>query len=266
MRTDVARDALWIGRDGPGPVLAVALHAGHAVRDEIHDRLALDPVTRRREEDPFTDYLARAAGPYLIATRSRFEVDLNRARHEAVYRGPEDAWGLDVWREPLPDDVVRRSLHEWDAFYTEYERRLDRMLGRYRHVAVLDLHTYNHRRDGPDAPVADAWGNPDVNVGTGSLARRDLFGPVVARFMEDLGDFPYPGGPLDVRENVRFRGRHLAAFTHARWPDRACVLAIEVKKIFMDEWSGVPDVRLLTAVRDALRSTLPGLVEELSAL
>jgi hypothetical protein len=42
----------------------------------------------------------------MITHRSRFEVDLNRPRREAVYRIPEDAWGLDIWRdEVLPDDV-----------------------------------------------------------------------------------------------------------------------------------------------------------------
>jgi cardiolipin synthase A/B len=46
--------------------------------------------------DPFTAQLARVAPTRLIALRSRFEVDLNRPRERAVYRGPADAWGLEV--------------------------------------------------------------------------------------------------------------------------------------------------------------------------
>ena len=49
------------------------------------------------------------------------------------------------------------------------------------------------------------------------------------------------GRPLDVRENVRFKGRQLAAFVHERFPTTGCALAIEVKKTFMDEWTGVVD-------------------------
>jgi hypothetical protein len=42
-----------------------------------------------------------------------------------------------------------------------------------------------------------------------------------------------------------------------------CCLAIEVKKFFMDEWTGVADERQLAAVQEALGATLPGVVEEL---
>ena len=50
------------------------------------------------------------------ARRSRFEVDLNRPREEAVYRVPEDCWGLDVWRGGRLDSSLRlmsncRSAH-----------------------------------------------------------------------------------------------------------------------------------------------------------
>ena len=38
---------------------------------------------------------------------------------------------------------------------------------------------------------------------------------------------------LDVRENVNFRGGQLAQWAHSTFPDRACVLALEFKKIFM---------------------------------
>jgi N-formylglutamate amidohydrolase len=68
--------------------------------------MSLPEADRLREEDPFTDVIASAVPSRMITHRSRFEVDLNRPRREAVYRIPEDAWGLDIWRdEVLPDDV-----------------------------------------------------------------------------------------------------------------------------------------------------------------
>ncbi len=61
---------------------------------------------------------------------------------------------------------------------------------------------------------------------------------MIDRFISDLSGFDFPGGRLDVRENVKFRGGNCGAWAHATFPDSACVLSIEVKKFFMDEWTG----------------------------
>ena len=60
--------------------------------------------------------------------RSRFEVDLNRPRDEAVYRTPDMAWGLQVWKAPPPEDVVERSLAVHDRFYDDLQVRLDELV------------------------------------------------------------------------------------------------------------------------------------------
>ena len=246
---------------GEGSVVATAIHAGHDLRPEVAERTALDEATRRREEDPFTDRLTVVAGHRVVAHRSRFEVDLNRDRADAVYRRPEDAWGLEVCRSPLPSEVVERSQALHDDFYAALADLLDDLAGRGPFV-VLDLHSYNHRRDGAVAPPAPPEGNPEVNVGTGSLDR-DRWGRVVDRFMDDLeaAGTDALGRHLDVRENVRFKGGHLSRWVHERWPRRGCALAIELKKTFMDEWTGEVDDDHLARLATALRATLPGLVE-----
>ena len=90
---------LWISTTGNQPIVAVALHDGHNVRPEVEQLLAISPDERKREEDPFTagwtDIAESRTGTVL---RSRFEVDLNRPRHLAIYLKPEDAWGLKVWK------------------------------------------------------------------------------------------------------------------------------------------------------------------------
>lgn len=255
-------DRIWSEVLGEGPVVAVAVHAGNGLRREVEELMALAPGDRLREEDPFTDEWATVAPTRLAALRSRFEVDLNRPRDSAVYLGPEDAWGLEVWRRPLPADVVERSLAEFDRFYDNLGAVLRDVERRHGRFVVLDLHSYNHRREGPDGPPADERDNPQVNVGTGSMDR-ERWAPVVDRFMADLRAFDHPDGPLDVRENVKFRGRNVAAFVHAGFPTTGCVLATEVKKTFMDEWTGEPDPVRLEAIRGALASTLPGLVAAL---
>jgi N-formylglutamate amidohydrolase len=87
-------EPIWQLVHGEGPLVAAAIHAGHAVRNEVAGYFALDDDGRLREEDPFTDTWAEIAPSRVVALRSRFEVDFNRPREKAVYRRPEDAWGL----------------------------------------------------------------------------------------------------------------------------------------------------------------------------
>jgi hypothetical protein len=255
-------DRAWDGVLGPGPLVAVALHNGHRLREDLTAIVELDEETRLREEDPYTGEWTAIAPTRLVAQRSRFAFDLNRPRDTAIYRRPEDAWGHKLWKGELPEESARRSLAEYDAFYAELGTILREKQRGHGRFVVLDLHSYNHMREGPDGPPADPEANPQVNVGTGSMDR-ERWGRLVDRFIADLHGFAFPGGRLDVRENVKFRGRRLAAFVHETFPESGCALAVEVKKFFMDEWTARRDERLFRSVEDALRSTVPGLLAEL---
>lgn len=259
--------ALWWGQEAACPVVAVAIHAGHALRDEVADLTAVPAARRFREEDPGTDEWAMWFPTRLVAARSRFEVDLNRPRDSAVYGRSEDCWDLEPWHRPLPPEVVQRSLQVYDAFYAVLAGILDRTQERFGRFVVYDLHSYNHRRGGPTAPPSDPAEHPDVNVGTGSMDR-DRWGPVVDRFMADLRSTKVPtaDGQLDVRENVAFRGRELARWVHTRYPETGCALAIEVKKFFMDEHTGRLDWEITGAIGDALAGTVPGVIDELGGI
>jgi N-formylglutamate deformylase len=259
--------ALWCGQEANSPVVAVAVHAGHGLRDEIRDHMALPDDDRCQEEDRGTAEWASRFPTHLVAGRSRFEVDLNRPRDSAVYRTPDDSWGLDVWRQPLASALEDRSRSVQDTFYSVLGGILDRTEEGCGRFVVYDLHSYNHRRGGPGAPPEDPAGRPDVNVGTGSMDR-DRWGKVVDRFIAELSslEVPYGDGRLDVRENVCFQGRQLAAWVHERYPRTGCALAVEVKKFYMDEHTGKIDPRLHDAVGDALVATMPGVVEELGRL
>lgn len=245
--------------DAAFPLVATAIHAGHDLRAEVAERIALDEPARLREEDPCTDRIIAPAPARIVVNRSRFEVDLNRERGEAVYRLSDETWGQDVWKAPLPDDVVRRSLAEYDAFYEMLAARLDR-LAAHGPFVVFDVHSYNHRREGPEAPPAPAEENPAVNVGTGSLDR-ERWAAVVDTLIDQLDGTEVRGEPLDVRENVRFEGAHLASWIHDRYPEQGCALALEFKKTFMDEWSGRVDEQHLDELTAAVASTLPAVLD-----
>jgi N-formylglutamate deformylase len=257
---------IWRIKRGVGPLVATAIHDGHDVRPEIERLMAISDSGRLREEDPFTADWTRIAQTQVVGTRSRFEIDLNRPRNTSVYRNPEDAWGLEVWKDGIPEAEVSRSLREYDDFYGALKRLYSEKSDCHGRFVVFELHNYNHRRDGAGGPVADPALNPQVNIGTGTLADRDRWAPLIDRFISDLAGFAFPGGRLDVRENIKFRGGACGGWAHATFPDSVCVLSIEVKKFFMDEWTGTLDPTLHTAVGEALAATVPGVLEELERL
>ncbi|MGE0212081.1 MAG: N-formylglutamate amidohydrolase [Parvibaculaceae bacterium] len=237
--------------------MATAIHDGHAVRSEIGGLFAISDAERLREEDPFTGYLIRDVPNRAVVHRSRFEVDMNRAAAEAVYVRPEQSWGLKVWKDRLGEDVVDRSLALHAAFYNSLESMLTGIERQHGGFVVLDVHSYNHRRKGPDAPPTDPELAPEINIGTFTLAR-DRWEHVLRPFVDALRGHELDGRKLDVRLDVAFQGKgELARFVHDRFPQTGCALAVEFKKFFMDEWTGEPYLKVLDSLRSLVASTLP---------
>ena len=220
-----------------GPIVAVALHAGHRVRAEVAALLAVSEDERLREEDPYAELWARAGDVSVVARRSRFEVDLNRVRERAVYLEPAHAWGLAVWKEAPGHELVEHSLALYDAFYAGMRALLDGVAVRHGRFVVLDIHTYNHRRAGRHAPADDPLATPELNVGTAGVERRS-WARVLDGFVAVMQRATVDGRLLDVREDVRFKGGCFMRWVNATYPGVGCALALEWKKTFMDEWTG----------------------------
>ena len=252
-------DDAFVLTPGPGPLVAAAVHDGHTVHPDTLTHVGLPDAERLREEDPYTARLASVAPTRIVGLRSRFEIDLNRPPEKALYRTPDDAWGLDVWKDGVPPHVAERSTAIYDAFYEAVGELLDEKVRAHGSVVIYDLHSYNHRREGPDGPAADTKGNPEVNIGTGTLDR-SRWGSLVDSFMADLHDGARAAGlpGLDVRENVKFQGGHFSRWIHSRYGSDACVIAVEFKKTFMDEWTGELDDEHFDRLHRALASTVPG--------
>jgi hypothetical protein len=254
---------LWTVQHGLGPVVATAIHDGHELRPEIAAQMSLDEGDRLREEDPFTGEAARGVPMHIIAHRSRFEFDLNRGSEGAVYRTPAECWGLQVWNTtPLADDLVQRSLALHSEYYRMLGNELDRVAARHQRFLLIDVHSYNHRRDGPNAPATAQEAAPDINIGTFSMPR-DEWAFLVDPLMEAMASFNFNGRRLDVRENVAFQGKgEQTRFVHERYPGRGCAIALEFKKFFMDEWSGEPDLNEVAVMR-ALIANVARIAEDL---
>ena len=250
---------------GKSQVIATAIHDGHDTRTEVTNQFAISSADRLREEDPFTGLWTDIADTSVVCRNSRFQVDLNRPREKAVYIKPEDAWGLKVWQTTPTEESVKDSLAEYDYFYTTMHKIISDLIHKHKHIVILDLHTYNHMRDGSDGPPADPAGNPEINVGT-DTTNRPKWRSLVDRYIDDFIKFNFMGRHLDVRENIKFKGGQFSKWCHQNFPDSCCVLSVEVKKIFMDEWTGKRDIPTFDAVHEALKATTIGIFEELQKL
>jgi N-formylglutamate amidohydrolase len=250
-------DAKWYRRgwdisQGNGPVLATAVHAGHQVRPGLEPRFKADAALRRREEDPMTGIWATAGDHVFRSYVSRFEIDLNRSRDCAVYRKPEDAWGIEVWDDPLSDADVERSLRMWDDYYAMMSGWLEGLIKEHGQVLLLDVHSYNHRRDGPFAQPAAQEDNPDIDLGVTTLDH-DRFGPLLEAFEEELCRHEAHTRKLDVRRNVRYDdGGHWPEWVFAQYGDNIAAITLEYKKFYMDEWTGAAFLPVVEDLRFGL--------------
>ena len=251
-RSSTLQRQIWTASFGASPIIGTAIHDGHILREDLVPHMALSEAERLYEEDPFTGDMIGGLTNRIVGHRSRFEIDLNRARGAAVYLTPEQSWGLKVWHERPVDAAIAASLSLHDDYYAMLATFLDRIEDRDGRFILLDIHSYNHRRQGPDGPATPQEKAPDINIGTISMDR-DRWAFAVDAVMEHFAAADIGGRKLDVRENVAFQGRgEQTRFVHEKYPATGCAIAIEFKKIFMDEWTGEPDARVIADIRSTM--------------
>ena len=233
---------------GHGQVLATAVHHGHLVRPEVLEYLAVSEEDRLRDEDPFTGLWTSIGDHQLIIERSRFECDLNRLRNNSIYSGPEAAWGLNIYKKKLPDEIRKRSLKFYDDFYQSVESFINLQLEEFSHLLVIDLHSYNHRRNGPKSKPADIKNNPEINLGTFYIKPFDMWSELIQVFETTLQSYD-----LVIKHNVPFKGGDFSQWINRKWAGVVCALTVEVKKIYMDEWTGKKNDYVFNHIGEALQ-------------
>jgi N-formylglutamate amidohydrolase len=229
--------------------IGMALHAGSRVRSNLQDILQTGSRERSREEDLFTDLLIRDFPLELVARDSRFEYDLNWEEEGCIYPYGQEKWGMKTWRRPL----TRDEKAETHAKYREFHELLDMLVAhvvrRYGSAIVFEVHGFCYQRERQVSWWEDP--KPDINLGTRHI-NRDHFTPQIEMFLQEAAGIKMDGHLLRVAENELFQGGYLTrkyAATHNR---QVLVLAIEYKKIYMDERSG----RLFPERLDILRKNL----------
>ena len=213
-----------------------------------------------------TDYFLTAADNLARANRSRFECDLNRPRERCISNDPEDTWGLKIWREDLPEEQMENSRRLHDSFYAEIEALCERLIASHGRILVLDLHSFNHMREGPEGEPAPQESNPDIDLGVTEL-NPDIYGGLLERFTRALRAEELRGRTPDVRHNKRFPdGGNFPEWVYARFGDAACTITVEYKKVFMDEWGAEADILALQHLRFGVLRAVEVAREELEGL
>ena len=234
------------------PYWAFAIHDSHQIDEQLRPYLQIDEKTRFREEDPHTGCMAELPINQFLVSTSRFQLDINRKIEDAIYLRPDQAWGLSVWND-LPEDMIQalQSVHK--DTYQQIDTLIEETIHRYGYFMVWDIHSYNAKRDSADQPV-DKQANPQINLGT--FYNRPKWRYVIDQFIDSVASQQFMEAPIDIRENVKFKGGHLAQHLTSKYGEKGCVLSIEFRKDFMDEWTGVPYMPLIQSYKQLLLHVL----------
>ncbi len=233
------------------PFIAVAIHAGHHVREELLCHMALDSGQRKFEEDTGTDLMIKGLGNAVWALESRAVYDLNRSRDLALPLTPERFWGTRVYETLPTPEMNLKSLKNYDSFYRFMETCIESILDRFGVCIIYDIHSYNISRQqakGIKSP-------PIFNLGT-ALLDKSKWERVIELWLEQLGSISLPGITTTVAENHVFSGKAEFCRRMSSLDKKVLVLPTEISKVYMDEIKGniYPDIMM--AVKNELQNAI----------
>ena len=244
-------DGLAYQFDFTVPKIAVAVHAGHAVRPELRPLMALDSGQRLFEEDVGTDFMIQGRPNAIWGLESRAVYDLNRDVDMALPLVPEKFWGTRVYHTAPTPEMNGRSLESHNAFYRAVGTLITHMLDLFGYCVVYDIHSYNITRQ-----QANGFESPPVfNLGTAALDR-SRWQPHIDSWLDRLRAISLPGIETAVAENLVFSGRGEFCKRLTLWDPRILVLPTEVSKIYMDELKGAIYPETIKAIQRGLAEAM----------
>ena len=226
--------------------LCAAVHDGHHFRKELWENCRHTEYERWFEEDPATLEMIRTLPLVIAGCDSRFEYDLNRDPENAIYK---DAWGKELWKRPLSEDMIKKSLAKHQNFYKVVHALVEKLESVHPVCVVYDIHSYNWQRWPREVPT---W-----NIGTANI---DFvrFEKDIELWRRALAEIALPGKiPSTALVNDTFFGNgYFLKFISANFKN-TLVLATEVAKIYCDENSQRMFPEVVRAIEEGLRGKIP---------
>lgn len=246
-------------RPGEGPLIAIAPHAGTRLDPELEPHLTEAALSSHwRLHAPWTGSMTSVAPTRIVALRSRYELELDESREACAGRqrvaGAPD---LRLWRSEPPEAVLERARFAWDAFHEHLGRIIEAVVAMRGHFIALVLRAPHAIPE--NAPHLEVPDMPEIIVQSGSLV--DLrYQSLARRLTEQLGDGVVLGYPLEVREDAHDPGGHLTSWINRHHGAHGCAIAVELRKVVVDDASGLPErfahAQITDQIRQAARSVL----------
>ena len=227
-----------------------AVHDGHHFRKELWENCRHTAYDRWYEEDPCTLEMIRNHPIVIAGCDSRFEYDLNREPEIAIY---EDAWGKELWREPLSDEALAKSMEKHNNFYRVVRALIEKLESMHPHCVVYDVHSYNWQRWNRAVPT---W-----NIGTDNIDQ--------VRFEKDVEswrkalselDLPHEIPQTSLVNDTFFGNGYFLKFISKNFKN-TLVLATEVAKIYCDELEQRIFPEVVKAIQTGLEEKIPAHAE-----
>ena len=227
------------------PYACAAVHNGSQFRKELWTKCLHSEYDRWYEEDPETKTMLQPHPIVISGMDSRFEYDLNRDLDNAIY---EDAWGKQLWKEPLTEGETARSLEKHQNFYKVVHALIKKLELKFGCCVVYDLHSYNWKRWDREVPT---W-----NLGTANIDHK-RFENAIEAWREQLSKIKLPNDiPTTAKVNDTFEGNgYFLKFISNNF-NNTLVLATEVAKIYCDELEKVIYPEVVAAIRKGLKRQL----------
>lgn len=228
------------------PYACAAIHNGHQFRKELWEQCLHTEYDRWYEEDPETKTFVKSHPILISGMDSRFEYDLNRAPENAVY---EEAWGKQLWKEPLSEDQKNKSLEKHYNFYKVVYALIITLELKFGCCVVYDMHSYNWQRWDKEVPT---W-----NLGTSNVDS-ERYANAIEAWREQLSEMNLPNGIITTAKiNDIFQGNGYFLKFITNTFKNTLVLATEVAKIYCDETRQVLFPEVISGIEKELKKRLP---------
>ncbi|WP_159947364.1 N-formylglutamate amidohydrolase [Polaribacter septentrionalilitoris] len=222
-----------------------AVHDGHQFRKELWDNCLHTEYERWFEEDPETKEMVKTHPIVIAGCDSRFEYDLNRAPATAIY---DDAWGKQLWKNPLPKEMHDKSLGKHSDFYKVVHALISKLEEKFGVCIVYDMHSYNWKRWTREVPT---W-----NLGTSNIDN-ERFGNEVESWRATLEKMRLPNNIKStslINDTFKGNGYFLKYITQNF--SNTLVLATEIAKVYCDELAQIMYPEVVDSVEKYLKTEL----------